>query len=142
MEIVKTLGDNIVNGGAFVQGSGGILEDHLDIADHLAVKTMGNLAGNPNALVKNLTGGTGIDPDDGAANGGLAGAGFTNQREGLSLVDVKGGIADGFERLVALAEGDVHIFQGHQHLFAGFGVNGAMLREMFCSCFLCITHGT
>ena len=142
MEVVKALGDDIVNGGTLVQRGSRILEHHLDVPDHLPIQAVGNLTGNPNALVKNLTGGAGIDPDDGAANGGLAGAGFTNQREGLSLVDVKGCIADGFEGLVALAEGDVHIFQGHQHLFAGFGVNGAMLREMFCSCFLCITHGT
>ena len=140
MEIVQALGNDIVHGGPLVQGSGGVLEDHLDVADDLPVQAVGNLAGDAHALVQDFARGAGVDPDHGPANGGLAGTGLADQGEGLSLVDVEGSILDGLEGFVPLAEGDVHIPQGDQNLLARPGVNGAMLRKMFGSCLLCITH--
>ena len=74
VEIVQALGNDIIHGGPLVQGGGGVLEDHLDIPDDLPVQGVGNLAGNPDALIQNLTGGAGVDPDYGTADGGLAGA--------------------------------------------------------------------
>ena len=44
IEVVKTLGDNIIDGGALVERSGGILEHHLYISDYLAVETARNFA--------------------------------------------------------------------------------------------------
>ena len=53
------------------------LEDHLDIPDDLPVQRVGDLAGNAHALIVDLAAGQGIDPDDGPADGGLAGAGLS-----------------------------------------------------------------
>ena len=52
VEIIQALGNDIVNGGAFVQGGGGILEHHLDIPDHLMIQRPGNLAGDAHALYR------------------------------------------------------------------------------------------
>ena len=145
VEVVKAFGDDVVHGGALVQRRCGILEDHLDIPDDLPVQGVRNLAGNADTLVEDLTGGAGVDPDDGAANGGLAGTGLAHQGEGLALVNIKRRIPDGLESLVALAELNVHIADGQQDLLAGLLVNGAMLREMPGSCIhLCcfITHSS
>ena len=135
MEVVQALRNNVVHSGTLVQRSGGILEYHLDIPDHLPVQGVGNLAGNADTLIQDLTGSAGIDPNDGTANGGLAGAGLAYQRESLSLVDVEGRILHGSESLIALAKNNVNVLDRQQNLLAGFLVNGAMLGEMSGSCF-------
>ena len=90
---------------------------------------MGGLSGNTHAFILNLAGGAGIDADDGPADGGLAGAGLADQREGLSLIDVKGGILDGADRVVALAKGDVHILETQQNLPAVL-IDGTVFRQV------------
>ena len=129
LEVVQALGNNVVHGSPLVQGSGRVLEHHLDVPDDLPVQALGGLAGNADALVLDLTGGAGVDPDHGPADGGLAGAGLAYQGEGLALVNVKAGILDGPDGAVALAEGDVHIFQAQQDLPAVF-IQRTMLRQM------------
>ena len=140
VEIVQSLGDDIVHGGPLVQGGGGVLEDHLGIANDLPVQTPGDFAGDSDALVEDFTGRAGVDPDYRTANGRLAGAGLTDEGKGLPLVNVEGGVFHRLKGLISLAEGDVHILQGDQNFLAGRRVNGAMLRKMFGSCLLRITH--
>ena len=89
---------------------------------------MGDLAGNLDSLVENLAGGTGVHADDRASNGRLAGAGFADEGEGLALVNIEGGVLDGADGVVALAEGDVHILQGEQPSPAGL-VDRTMLGQ-------------
>ena len=38
VEVIETFGDNVVNGCALVLRCGGILENHLDVADNFAVQ--------------------------------------------------------------------------------------------------------
>ena len=129
LEVVQALGDDVVDGSTLVQGSGGILEDHLDVTDDLAVQAAGGLAGDANALVLDLTSSQGVDADNGTADGGLAGAGLTNQGESLTLVNIERGVLNGLDRIVALAEGDVHILEAQQN-FSAVLIDGAMLRQM------------
>ncbi len=51
VEVVKTFRDDVVHRRALVEGSGRILEDHLDIADDLTVQRVGDLSRNRDALV-------------------------------------------------------------------------------------------
>ncbi len=89
MEVVQALGDTVFNGGTLVEGGGRVLEDHLDIPDHVAVLLAGDLAGDALSLEEDLAGAAGVDAKDRAAQRGLAGAGFAHQREGLTLIDVE-----------------------------------------------------
>ena len=45
------------------------------------------------------------------------------------LIDIKRCVLDGADRVLALTEGNVHIFQGQKDLSAGTLVNGTMLRQ-------------
>ena len=128
VEIVQALRDNIVHGSPLVQGCGGVLEHHLNIADDLAVQSVGNFTGNTHALVLDLPLGQGINPNDGTTYCGLAGAGFAHQGEGLPLIDVKGGVLHCADRVLPLAEGDVHALDRQQNLFPVFG-NRALFRQ-------------
>ena len=129
LEVVQTLGNDVVNGSTLVQRSSRILEHHLDVTDDLPVQRAAGLTGNTDALILDLTSGTGIDTDYGTADGGLTGAGLTDQREGLALINVKACILNGLHRVIALAEGDVHILQAQQDLTAVF-IQRTMLRQM------------
>ena len=129
LEVVQALGDDVVDGSTLVQGSGGILEDHLDVTDDLTVQAAGGLAGDADALVLDLASSQGVDADNGTADGGLAGAGLTNQGESLTLVNIERGVLNGLDRIVALAEGDVHILEAQQN-FSAVLIDGAMLRQM------------
>ena len=59
------------------------------LLDPNAVQAVGNLAGNPDALVLDFAPGQGVDADNRPAYGGLAGAGFTYQGEGFPFVDIE-----------------------------------------------------
>jgi hypothetical protein len=102
VEIVKAFGNAVLDGRALVQRGGGVLEDHLDLADDFAVLLAGELAGDALALVEDLTGSAGIDTDDGTADGGLAGAGLADQGEGLALVDIEADVVNSLERFLPL----------------------------------------
>ena len=117
VEVVQALGDDVLNGGALVQAGGGVLEDHLDLPDDLAVVLAGELAGYLFALVIDCAGGAGVDADDGAADGGLAGAGFAHEGEGLALINVEADVFDGLERLFAASEYHVQILDRQHDLF-------------------------
>ena len=57
---------------------------------------------------------SGVNPQNGASDGGLTGTGFADQTEGLTLVDVEGDALDG-HKLVALgAEGDFHVLDADE----------------------------
>ena len=116
MEVVEALGHAVLDSGPLVQRGGGVLEDHLDIADHVAVLLPADLAGDALALELDFACAAGIDPKDGAAERGLAGAGLAHQSEGLALVDVEVGVLHGHELLFAGTEGDVHMLDGEDDL--------------------------
>ena len=54
VEVIKSLGDDIVYGRALVKRRRGILEDHLYITDDRTVEGTGDLAGNAHAFIKDL----------------------------------------------------------------------------------------
>ena len=87
--VQQTLGHDVLDLGALVQGSHGVLEDHLDLADDFLVQLLGDMAIDLLAFEEDVAAGSRVDAADGAANGGLAGAGLADQREGLALVDVE-----------------------------------------------------
>ena len=128
MEIVQALGNDIVHCRPFVQGCGGILENHLDVPDHFPVQGLGDFPGNTDALVKDLACGAGIDPDYRPADRRLSRAGFSDQGERLALQNIERRVFDRADRIVPFSEGDVHILQGQQYL-AAFLVQRAVLRQ-------------
>ena len=87
---VKSFADNIIHLGTFVQRGHGILKDHLDTLGDLPVKSLGDAPVDLLAVKEDFAAGSGVNADDGAADGGLSGAGFTNQTEGLALINVEG----------------------------------------------------
>ena len=135
VEVIQALGNNVVNRCALVQRSSGILENHLDIPDDFTVQGTGGFAGNANALVPDFALGQGIDPDDGTTDGGLTGAGFTNQREGFTFVNIKGCVLNSSDGIFTLTESDIHVLQRQQYFSAIF-INRAMLRQMGNACVL------
>ena len=117
VEVVQALGHAVLDGGPLVQRGGGILEDHLDVPDHVAVLLPADLAGNALAFEVDFAGAAGVDPEDGPAQGSLAGARLAQQSEGLTLVDVEVGVLHGHELfLVTRIEGDVHMLDGEDDL--------------------------
>ena len=95
---------------------------------------MRDLAGNPYALIVDLTGCTRVDTNDRTADRRLAGAGFTDQGEGFSLVNIKGSILDGADGIFALAESDVNVLYRKDNLSAIF-IDWTVFRQMgrgFC----------
>ena len=117
MEVVEAFGNDVLNGGALVQGSGRILENHLDLADNFAVRFSGKRTGDAFALIENLTSGAGIDTNDGTANGGLAGSGLADEGESFTLVDVEADVVDCLERTLASTEDNIQIFNRKQYFF-------------------------
>jgi hypothetical protein len=116
VEVVKSFGYTVLDGGTFIQGSCGILEDHLDVSDHVAVLFLGDLTGNTLALEQDLTGTAGVDSHDSTSQSGLAGSGLAYQCEGLALVNVKIRIFYGDKFLFASRiEGNVHMLNGQNY---------------------------
>ena len=99
LDILQALAHDVADLGALVQGGLRVLEDHLDLLDDLLVQLSGDLAVDLLALVQNLAARGGQDAHDGAADGGLAGAGFAHQTKGLALVNFKVGTVHGLEAL-------------------------------------------
>ena len=121
VKIVQSLRNNIVHSSPLIERRRRILEHHLDVADHLPVQAAGNLSGDTDALIENFAGRAGVRPDNGPANGGLAGAGLAHQREGLSPVHVKGCVLNRPDNVVALSEVNVHMLQGQENLLPAVG---------------------
>ena len=112
--VQQTFGHDVLDLGALVQGCHGVLEDHLDLADDLLVQLFGDLAVDLLAFEEDVAAGGRVDAADGTANGGLAGAGLADQREGLALVDVKIDMVHSHKFLFARAKGDLKVFQLNQ----------------------------
>jgi len=109
MEVVKALGDDVLDGGTLVERGCGILEYHLNLPYNLAVILLGELARYPLALEVYGTCRAGVDTDNGTTDGGLTGAGLADEGKGLTLVDVKADIINRFEALFAPAEDNIKI---------------------------------
>ena len=112
--VEQALRHDVLHLGTLVQRCHGVLEDHLHFADDLTVQLFGNFAVDLLALEIDVAAGSGVDAADGTANGGLAGAGLTHQRERLALVDVKIDMVHGHKFLFARAKGDLKVFQLNQ----------------------------
>ena len=128
VEIIEALRDDLLHRGPLVQRRCGILEHHLDIADHLAVQRPGDLSRDPDALIADLAPGTGVGADDGASDGRFSRPRLAHKGKGLALVNIEGYVLDSPDNIVALAEIDVHMLEGEEDLLPVFG-NRAMLRE-------------
>jgi hypothetical protein len=91
-------GDLGADGHDRVEGGHGLLEDHGDIAASVAAH--GGLGEGEERLTveADLAGGLGVwgeEAEDSERGGGLAGAGFAYEAEGLAGIDVEGDIVDG-----------------------------------------------
>ena len=115
-DILQALAHDVADLGTLVQGGLRVLEDHLDLLDDLLVQLAGNLAVDLLALVQDLAARGGQDAHDGAADGGLAGAGFAHQTKGLTLVNFKVGTVHGLEGLAAGAVGHLEVLDLKQDL--------------------------
>ena len=108
--------DNIVDLGAFVEGSHGILEDHLAAADDFHVFLLGDLSADPLSLVEDFTLGGGIDADDRAADGRFAGAGLADQCKCLALVNGEIDIVHSHELSAAVAKRHLQVLDLNERL--------------------------
>ena len=109
-DIGETFADNIVYLGTLVQGSDGVLEDHLDFLGNLFVQGFVDATVDLLAFVDDITAGGRVNAHDGTTNGGLAGAGFAYDTEGFALIYLEGYAADRFEFLAAGTKSDFQIF--------------------------------
>ena len=141
MEIIKAFGNDVFNGGALVQGSRRILENHLDLADHFPVIFPAQFAGNLFALEVNRAVAAGIDAHDSPSDRCFTGSGLTYQGERLALIDVKGGVLDRPYRVITLAEGNIHVFQGKQDLLP-LRVQRTVLRQRACCIAQILCHAS
>ena len=114
----QTFGDDVVHLGPLVQGGHGILENHLHGADDFFIHFFADLSADPLTTEEDFTVCNGVNPDDGPADGGFAAAGFTDQGEGFSLIDLKVDMIHGHELFASGTEGHLEILNLHQ----GFAV--------------------
>src|SRR5699024_6105699 len=103
--------------GALVQRGHRVLEDHLHLADDLAVKLMRDLAADLFALKPHLTRSDRIDADDCAADCRFARAGFADKAKGLALVNLERDVLHGMERMAFWAEIDAEVLDIDQYFF-------------------------
>ena len=71
-----------------VQAGVGVLENHLVILLKLLL-LLGARLFPVLSLIQNLSGGFGVNAEDGAAQRGLAAAGLSDQAQGLSFIDIQ-----------------------------------------------------
>ena len=116
MEIIKAFGNYIFDGGALVKRGRGVLENHLHVSYYFPVERVGNFAGYSHALIEYFACRAGIYPYYSAADGGFTRAALAYERERFALIYVERGVLYGFYGLVALAEGDIDVFNGEQNL--------------------------
>ena len=114
MVVDQALGDDVVHLGPLIQGSHGVLEDHLAFLDDLLIQLLADLPADALALEQDLPGRYRVDAGNGAANGGLARAGLAHQGEGLPLVDVEVDVVNGDERFPAASEGNLQVLNLYQ----------------------------
>ena len=69
-----------------------VLKDHLNFARELLIQRTGNFSVDALTFVKNLAAGGGQDTQNGAADGGLAGAALAHKTEGLAFIDGETGV--------------------------------------------------
>ena len=129
-DILQALAHDVADLGTLVQGGLRVLEDHLDLLDDLLVQLAGNLAVDLLTLVQDLAARGGQDAHDGAADGGLAGAGFAHQTKGLTLVNFKVGTVHGLEGLAAGAVGHLEVLDLKQDL-PGRGLSILLAQDRF-----------
>jgi hypothetical protein len=90
----KGLGDYVFYAEAGVERGEGVLEDDLHVAAELA--HLAARGGEQVATVEADAAGGGLDEaEDEASEGALAGAGFADQAEGFSGMNVEGDVVDG-----------------------------------------------
>ena len=116
-DVVKTFGDDIIHLSALVERSHGVLEDHLDFAGDFVVQLFGNFAVDLLAVVNDFAPRCWMDADDGAADGGLARTGFTDQTEGFALIDIKRDAVDSGKETALAAEADLEVLHMQQNFF-------------------------
>ena len=116
MEIQKAFRYTVLDRRSLIQRRRGILENHLDAADHISVLFFGNLTGNSLSFKCNFAGAAGVDAHNSAAQSGLAGSGLAHERKCLAFIDVEVRIADGFKFLLSSGiERYVHMLDGHNY---------------------------
>ena len=129
VKIVQSLRNNIVHSSPLIERRRRVLEHHLDVADHLPVQAAGDLAGDADALIEDLAGRAGVGPDNGPADGGLAGAGLAYQGKGLPLVHIEGRVPHRADNVFPFSKVDVHMLQGQEDLLPAVG-HRPVVREM------------
>ena len=95
---VQTLADDVLHLLTGIQGSHGILEDHLHLGPQHIVGILVQTAADFRVVEQNLSLGGVIEPDDGTSDGGLSGAGLAHEAIGLTGVDLEAHIVHGLHR--------------------------------------------
>ena len=113
----QSLADDIVNLGALVQRGHGVLKYHLNPLGNLPVQRPGDTAVDLLTVKDDVASRGGMDADDGAADGGFAGTGLTDQTEGFALINIKGYMIHGGKGMEPGTELNGQILN-FQHFFA------------------------
>ena len=110
MEVDQTFRDDVINLCSLIQRSHWVLENHLAFTDDFLIQFLVNPTVDPAALEENFTSRGWVDSQDRTANGGLAGTGFTYQREGFAFVNVKVDIVYRNKFFAARSKSDLYVF--------------------------------
>ena len=136
---IQALGYNVADLRALIERAHRVLEDHLNITGDLLVFFPAEFSRDSLSVKKYFALCDRVDADNSAADRGFAGTGFTDEAEGLSLVNVKTYIVNRGERVTVGAELHADIFD-FQEFFVG---NSFLLR--CCACrggrFSCSGYG-
>ena len=109
LDVIESLGDDVIHLGPLVEAGHGVLENHLDFPGHLPVLLPADFSADSFPPVKDLPPGDGVDADDGPADGGFSAAGFPHQAKGLPFVDVKAHMVHRPEGIAVAAKVHRHI---------------------------------
>ena len=89
------LADDVANGHAGIEAADGVLENDLHLPAQ-AAQRLALVGEEVLALVADLAGGGGNQAEDRSADGGFAAAGFADEAERFTRLDVEGDAVDGF----------------------------------------------
>ena len=116
----EALADDLLNGHSGIQGINGILKDHGHGRGDEPGKVLVQFPGQVPALELHASAGGVVQPDNGAAGGGLSAAALAHKPEGLTGIDVKGYVVHGLDRHLVLSVAAGEVLTQMLHLQNGF----------------------
>ncbi len=127
---IQAFGNDIVHLRALVERGHRVLENHLYAAGDFVIQRAGNAAVDLFAVKGHLAARSGMNADDGAADGGFARAGLPHQAEGFALEDVERNAVHGGEGMAPGAELHGQAFNFQQFFaFSGQAAHSLLSRD-------------